>query len=527
VSVTAQTGRLTAFALRLDRRTSAVWACSIGAITVFVALAFERLYPTEASRHQLAVSADSPVLRAILGPLLDPTSIGGLVAWREGAVLAIVLGLATTFLVVRHTRGEEQHGRGALVFANPVGRGAPAVAALAAAAVLDAAAAVAVCLGLLVFAQPVGGAALLGATVGLTAWWFGCVAALLAQVASTSRGANGAAASVVALAFLLRAIGELKAHGLVWASPFGWIGAARPFAGGRAWVLLLPLLTGALVAGAAVVLAARREVGRGLLPERRRASSAVGATPAALAWRLERVTVATTATAAAVYAVAIGSMISLVKEFAGSSPSFQQVIEQLGGTHAIEDAFGTTMAVFGAIAIGAWAVSLVLRLHVEEEHGRATFLVASGAPRTEVFDAFGGVATVAGALALLWYGVGLGAGRLIGEHHWASFGRGVLAAVVALPAMLVVIAVALLAVGLSARTAWLAWSGIVWCAVIAFTATIGGLPQWLRDLSPFTHVPGVPLRARWWLGCLVLVAIAVALTAAARVAYRRRALGGP
>lgn len=526
MTAAAGAGRLAAQALRLDRRALAIWSVAVGALAGIVGLAFNRLYPTQTSREALVTYANSPVLRTILGPLLAPHSTGGLVAWRMGMVLVVVLGLATTFLVVRRTRGEEQHDRGALTFAAPVGRPAPVLAALLDAAVLDAAAAATIALALVALAQPVGGALLFGAVVGASAWSLGAVAAVLAQVASTSKGANGAAASIVALAFLLRALGELYAGWLLWVSPLAWVAKAAPFAEQRPWVVVLPLALGAALAAVAASIAARREFGRGLRRARSHASTPVGRTPLALAWRLERVAIAVTLVAVLAYSVAIGSVVGLFNDFLKSSPAFAAAIERLGGTHVLEDAFTTYMAEFGAIALGAWAVSMVLRLHTEEERGRVTVLVAGAAPRVSVFDGFSTTALAASAVGLVLFGAGLGAGRALADHRGSSFARGLTAGAVAVPAMLLLVALAMLAVGAAARTAPLAWAGVVWCAVVSVLGTFLGLPQVVLDTSPFAHVPGVPLHGSWWLPCVILLAVGLLVALAGRATYVRRAIGG-
>ena len=59
----------------------------------------------------------------------------------------------------------------------------------------------------------------------------------------------------------------------------------------------------------------------------------------------------------------------------------------------------------------------------------------------------------------------------------------------------------------------------------ACSVTLLGLPQWLRDLSPFEHVPQVP--ATWFdaVPLVVLTVVAAVLTAVGLAAFRRRDIG--
>ncbi len=400
--------------LRLDRRQVAIWAVCLGVVTGVVAAAFERLYPTLHDRASLRVLASNPTLRAILGGLTDWRTTGGLVAWREGTLLCVALALATTFLVVRRTRADEQHGREEVLLSLPLARGAPVEAALVVAVVLDAAAGAAVCVALLAAHQAAGPSILFGAAVGLVALSFGAIAALVAQLVGTSRGANGASAGVVAGAYLLVSLGNLAASPLLWVSPLGWFQELSPFGPSRPEVLTIPVAVTAIAGLAAVRLSERRDLGSGLLRPRAVRSRRIGASVRALAWRLERTTVVATVGSAVAYGVVVGSLVARFPSLLRASPQFAKVIERLGGTRVLTDAFTTYLAEVGAIALAAWATSLVLRARTEEQHGRTALLLSAGASRRGVLDGFVSTALAAVAAATFLWGLAIGIGRAIG-----------------------------------------------------------------------------------------------------------------
>jgi len=530
VSAVAGTSRLTGFALRVDRRRSLAWALSCGGFVVVVGIAFNRLYPTAKSRAALAPLANSAVLRAILGPLYDASTTGGLIAWRMGSIISIILGLATTFLVVARTRGEEQRGRGALLAAAPVGRGAATLSGLLDAAAMDAAAAAVVAVALLALAQRPLDSVLFALSIGLCAWCFGSIAALIAQVAATSKAANGIAAGVIALAFLVRAVGELVSSPWVswiaWLSPIAWVERLRAFDALDPATLLLSLVVGVVGGAVAVRIASGREHGRGLLVERTAVSRRLGRGPLGLAWRLEHVAITVTMVAGFAYAVLAGSIVGLFDSFVKSSPVFEHEIERLGGTHVLKDAFTTTMAIYGGVAMAAWAVSLVLRLHSEETRGRVTVLAAAGAPRRAIIDGYCATALFAGVVGTVAWGLGLGVGRLVVDRTPGALAKGIEAGLVCVPAVIAVIAVAVLAVGATRRAGVLAWGAVVWCAMVSVLGPFLGLPHWVVDLSPFTHVPPLPLAGTFWVRGLLVLAAAAAMWSLGRASFVRRELGG-
>ncbi len=51
------------------------------------------------------------------------------------------------------------------------------------------------------------------------------------------------------------------------------------------------------------------------------------------------------------------------------------------------------------------------------------------------------------------------------------------------------------------------------------------LPQWLRDISPLTHVPLVPAEPMRWASTVVLLVIAVAIVGVGWVRFTRRDVG--
>src|SRR5207249_6018647 len=102
--------------------------------------------------------------------------------------------------------------------------------------------------------------------------------------------AGGIASAVLGGAYLLRAVGDTGPTGLTWLSPVGWGLHVRPYAGERWWVAGLFVGFAVLFMVVGYALAARRDVGAGLLSERlgpAEAAPSLGS-PFALAWRLHR-----------------------------------------------------------------------------------------------------------------------------------------------------------------------------------------------------------------------------------------------
>jgi ABC-2 type transport system permease protein len=125
-------------------------------------------------------------------------------------------------------------------------------------------------------------------------------------------------------------------------------------------------------------------------------------------------------------------------------------------------------------------------------------------------------------------GMALGAAAVLGDPL-GQLGEMLTAAVVQLPGIAVVGAAVVAAVGLVPRGAVaLCWTLLVGVLVVGpmFGPTLG-LPQWVQQLSPFTHAPKFPATAVEPAPLVLLTAAAVAIGAVGFMALRRRDLQLP
>jgi ABC-2 type transport system permease protein len=138
------------------------------------------------------------------------------------------------------------------------------------------------------------------------------------------------------------------------------------------------------------------------------------------------------------------------------------------------------------------------------------------------------VAAVGGAVLLLGLaGFALGTGNaLASDTGWGdSLRDGLGAAVVHLPAILVVIALTAAFHGWFPRLVGLGWAVIAASFLVTLLGDLLDLPDAVVDLSPFAHAPAIPVVA-WadvdWAPLGWLLVIAAALFALAFIGFRRR-----
>ena len=102
------TGLLLRHFLRRDRWMLLTWSVGITVLYWSQAISVEGLYGTQAEFDAAAAAMESnAAFVAMAGPARALNTVGGQVAWQATAFGAVVGGLMSMFLVVRHTRAEE------------------------------------------------------------------------------------------------------------------------------------------------------------------------------------------------------------------------------------------------------------------------------------------------------------------------------------------------------------------------------------------------------------------------------------
>ena len=291
-------------------------------------------------------------------------------------------------------------------------------------------------------------------------------------------------------------------------------------------MLLITLGFAALAAAAALGLAARRDLGAGLLPDR---SGPAGAgrslsSPLALAWRLHRGALAGWAVGFALVGALVGGLAANVEGFL-NNPNARDFITRLGGEKGLIDAFLSLELAFAGIVAAAYGIQVVMRLRAEEVGLRAEPLLATAAGR--VRWAMSHVVIALAGTTLLMVLVGAGAGLVRGIQTGAA-GEAVrvfAAALVQLPATWVLAAIVVAAFGLAPRFAVAGWVALAAFVMLGELGPLFGLSQWVLDLSPFAHVPKLPGGAFSPVPLIALTAVAALLGAAGLAGLRRRDIG--
>ncbi len=524
-SITGTT-QLVRLVLRRDRFRAAMWLLGLVGLMAVSASSVVALYqtPEQLAGYARTVRGNSAlIIQAGPGYGLDEPTVGAVMMNETSLWMFVAVAVMSVFMVVRHTRTEEETGRAELVRAAPVGRHAALAAAIVGTLLVNIAVAAGNVVALLVAGLPAVGSVAFGASMVGVGMVFGGVAAVAAQVASGSRAALAAGGAMVGVAFVLRAIGDVGNGVLSWTSPIGWAQAIRPYADERWWVLVLPVVATSASVVVARTLQDHRDAGSGLVGERAGRAEATPSLSTAfgLAVRLQRGSLIGWTVGLALLAFFYGLVADQAEQIIEDNPDMADFLAQLG-VGSVTDAFlSTAMSIMALFATG-FTVSSVLRLRSEEVAGRVDPLLAAPVSRRRWAAGHLVVALVGSALLALVCGLAMGTATAIVLGDTTRVAELTAAGAVMVPAMWVLAGAAMLLHGLRPQWALASWALVAWAFVVAMFATVLDLPQWVSNLSPFEHVPALPAAPMAWLPLVVLSVVAALEIAVGLIALDRR-----
>jgi ABC-2 type transport system permease protein len=510
-----------------------VCAVAFGGTAASSALTYVSSFPTAVSRQQLAATTGRDTgLSVLLGPISSIGTVGGYTFYKVFVFLTTIGAIWALLAATRGLRGEEDAGRWQVVLA---GSTRPARATAATLAALFAAVGV-VFIGTTAVtvlagrdsevAFGVGGSVLFGLSLVVAPAVFVGVGAIASQLSRTRRGATSLGIITFGVMFVLRMIADTGpgTRWLLWATPFGWTERMHPFTENAVLPLVPAVLTVLGLAAAAVVLAATRDAGDGVLASRDVAPlrpfglrSVFGLTarrelPVLAAW--------------CVGALAWGLMFGVIgKVITSATPgSIGDALEKFDVRGSLSTQYFGVAFLLVAMVVALVSAGQVGAAGDEETSGRLVHVLAGATSRTSWF---------AGRLALTGAAIVL-AGVLAGFGTWlGAKSQGVHVAITTmLGAGLNVVPIALVALGAGAVMLSLApraaaatvYSVIVGSVLIDLAASLVSSLSRLKYLSLFHYMALVPAQDASPATVLISISLALVLALVATALFRYRDL---
>lgn len=528
-------GQLLRFRLRRDRTQLIVWGVAMFLIMLIVVRDVGQTFGTDAVRAStLRLLMTTPAILMFRGTP-QGAGAGEFTAFLGITFIALLAGLMSTFMVVRNTRAEEERGQSELVAATRAARTAPTIAVVAHLVIANAIVTIALWLGCVAGGLPSGGSLVLAVACGQAGLAFGGIALVFAQLFPSGRAANAWSATLVVVMYFVRGIGDAAGtpHPAtltftpawpLWISPIGWAQATHPFEQNRLWPLLLGVALFVVCVFGALAIQDRRDVGLGVLAERKSRATAGGllSSPFGLALRLERGTLIGWVVAIIAGALLFGALSgALIDELGSASSGTTNILTDLGGkTGTLLESFANIGALFTGLLAAALCAQGAIRLRQEESAGGAEAVLSTASGRVKWMLSYLAVTGIGAIVALFLGGVVVGASA---NGNGGSFGTYLAAWLWQIPAVLIFLGiVALVFAVLPQATAIVGWGIFIIATILGFFGPLIGLADWTQKISPLAHTPAVLLGNPDYTGGWVMAIIAVVLIAASVYLFRLR-----
>ncbi|KIL53054.1 ABC transporter permease [Jeotgalibacillus campisalis] len=527
-----QTGKLIRFILKRDRLRLPIWLVSLVFLTMITASSFTELYHSQEERQAMAETMRNPAMTAMVGPGygLDNYTVGAMMSHQMLLFSAVLVAIMNILLIVRHTRTDEEEGRIELIRSLPVGRASTLTASLVVLLAANILLALLIGVGLYsmrIESMDLNGSLLYGAALGATGIFFSAVTALFAQLSQHSRGAVGYSMTVLGLSYLLRAIGDVSNETLSWFSPLGWATGTKAYVANDWGPVVLAGVISIIITAGVLYLNRLRDLGSGFLPSNpgKKHASLLLLSPLGLALRLQRTSIISWAIGMYLLGVSYGSVLGDLESFFASSDIMNDMLPPVEGLSLTEQFLTMIMAVISMICTVP-ALLFMLKVKGEEKQSRTEHLLSRAVSRWKLLGSYALLSSFFSFVMILLAVTGLWSASVSTMEDPIAFLSLFKGAVVYLPAIWVMIGTAIFLIGLVPSLTSLS---LLYLGYSFFIVYLGGMmqfPEWLSSLSPFGHVPQIPMEDFNLTAVLLLLGVSAILTAAGFAGYRRRDITG-
>ncbi|MDE3077269.1 MAG: hypothetical protein KGJ86_17780, partial [Chloroflexota bacterium] len=446
------------------------------------------------------------------------------------AVIAAIWGVRTSTGLIR---GQEDAGQWELLIAGPTTkRGATALALIGlGAAVLEmflVTAALTLATGSLRMVHfPVGGSLWFAVDLVSAGVLFLSVGALTSQLRAARGGATTLAMLILGVSYLVSMVANSRTGlgWLRWFTPLGWIEEVQPFRGFQPLALVLIAALSATCVWLTLLLAGRRDLLQGVLPERevRKRSSRWLVGPTSLAVNLGRPAALAWLGGLGVAAAVFGFLTRATAAIMAGSPQIAAALARFGAHKTAESYLGLMFLMYAAV-IAVMAASQIAAIREEEASGRLDNLLVEPVRRLTWLAGRLGVslAVVVAAGVASGFFTWLGAAS---QHSGVALSKLLEAGLNTLAPAVFVLGAGVLAFGWRPRLCAVVAYGIVGYSFLM--ELLGSLTRgndWLRDSSLFSHIALAPAAHPDWAAGAIIVGLGAAAAAAGAAAFRRRDL---
>ncbi|NMA65281.1 MAG: ABC transporter permease [Clostridiaceae bacterium] len=526
------TGKLARFILRRNRIRIPVWIVSIVSFTIMIGAMLPELYPTSIERQMMAETLKNPAVTFMVGPGygLDNYTDGAMMAHYMLAFTAVTVGIMNILLTARHTREDEEYGRIEMIRSLPAGPLSPLTAAFLILIITNVIIFLTVAFGLysLGFESiDLGGSLLYGASLGAIGIFFSALTGFFAQLTTNNRSTIGYSFGFLIIAYIARGIGDVENEILSLISPLGLILRTQVYVNNYWWPVLVTVGVSVVLFGLALYLNSVRDLGSGFIPTKpgRSKGSVFLSSPLGLSLRLQRTPIIAWVIGMFILGVSYGSVAGDLEGFVESSELIQQMLPNMKDFNLTDNYTAmlmTVLSIMGTIPV----LMYILKLKFEEKRGRTEHLFSAAVSRNNVIGSYTLTAIVYAVVIQLMSILGFWSAAVFAMDDAISLNTLLKAGFVHLPAIWVMVGLAVLLTGIFPEMTGLTWLYLGFSFFVMYLGDLIKLPDWMAKLTPFGYTPQVPIEDISFPVLTVLTIIAAGLIIIGFIGYNKRDIQG-
>ncbi|MFL2071930.1 ABC transporter permease [Marinilactibacillus psychrotolerans] len=523
-----QSKKLLYFSLKREKIKLLFWLTGCLSFVLIGIIAFVFIYDDPIDRQAMVGAMSNPAMEALFGKVIgiDNYTIGAMYSHTMTVMTLSLISISAILLVVRNTRLEEEEGMIEVFRALPTGKLAHTTSAMTLLAIYNIILAVLSTIILIAFgdnSMDVNGAVLTGVIYGLVGIFYGSVALLFSQLSSSSRNATMYSLLFLGLTYLMRIIGDTGIEWLSWMSPLGLLYRTKPFVTND-WMPVLLILIGTLLfISIAFVLQNYRDLGSGLLPSKAgsRSASKLLKTVPGLALNLLKTPLLIWTLSLIVLGVTYGSVMGDLETLIAGNEVIGKIIENNPDQNIVNQFIAIILGLL-SIATVIPVVQILMKLYSEEKKGRSVYLLVGKHSRNYVLGVFVALSFLSSLLLQTAQVTTFALAVMTTQVKGVVFTDILLSGLAYLPALWTMIGLVVLLFGWLPRMIFSTWILLGFSFVILYFSNLFDIPEWVKEISPFYHVPDVLAGEMGFISLFVLLILGILFSFIGFIGFNKR-----
>jgi len=215
-------------------------------------------------------------------------------------------------------------------------------------------------------------------------------------------------------------------------------------------------------------------------------------------------------------------VIGELDNFVENNEVLKQILEGSGGASTLVDAYIAMLACMTALLVSIPLINCINRLRTEEKRGRLEAIIVSSVSRKNIFGSFILIAVLE-SIVLTFFGA-FGVFAAIPSTGLVAFGTLMSATFAYLPALFVMLALAVFLVGWFPKLTSLLWILFGYSFIMFYFGRLFAdkIPEIVMRLSPFNSIPQLPVEKFSAIPFVVLCFIAIILSVIGIIGFEKR-----